>query len=54
MDEFWYDYIKPNGQDNAKKCYMDADSFKFQIKTKIFIQTSHIMSKKKKISRSKL
>ena len=29
MDEFWYDYIKPNGQDNAKKCYMDADSFKF-------------------------
>ena len=25
--EFWYDYIKPKYQDNAKLCYMDIDSF---------------------------
>ena len=27
MYEFWYDYIKPKYQDNAKLCYMDTDSF---------------------------
>ena len=26
--EFWYDYIKPKYQNNAKICYMDTDSFK--------------------------
>ena len=27
MYEFWYDYIKPKYQNNAKLCYMDTDSF---------------------------
>ena len=31
--EFWYDYIKPKYQDNAKLCYMDTDSFIIRIKT---------------------
>ena len=34
MYEFWYDYIKPKYQDNAKLCYMDTDSFIINIKTK--------------------
>ena len=33
MYEFWYDYIKPKYQDNAKLCYMDTDSFIIHIKT---------------------
>ena len=33
MYEFWYDYIKPKYQHNAKLCYMDADSFVINIKT---------------------
>ena len=36
MYEFWYDYIKPKYQDNAKLCYMDTDSFIINIKTKDF------------------
>ena len=36
MCEFWYDYIKPNYQNNAKLCYMDTDSFIIQIKTDNF------------------
>ena len=36
MYEFWYDYIKPKHQDNAKLCYMDTDSFIIDIKTKDF------------------
>ena len=31
--EFWYDYIKPKYQYNAKLCYMDTDSFIIHIKT---------------------
>ena len=31
--EFWYDYIKPKYQDNAKLCYMDTDRFNIHIKT---------------------
>ena len=27
MYEFWYDYIEPNNQNNAKLCYVDTDSF---------------------------
>ena len=27
MCEFWYDYIKPKYQNNAKLCYIDIDSF---------------------------
>ena len=33
MYEFWYDCIKPKYQNNAKLCYMDADSFIIHIKT---------------------
>ena len=33
---FWYDYIKPKYQDNAKLCYMDTDSFIINIKTEDF------------------
>ena len=32
MYEFWYDYIKPKYQNNAKLCYMDIDSFISNIK----------------------
>ena len=34
--EFWYDYIKPKYQNNAKLCYMHTDSFIIQIKTDDF------------------
>ena len=27
MYKFWYDYIKPKYQENAKLCYMDTNSF---------------------------
>ena len=30
--EFWYDYIRPKYQSNAKLCYMDTDSFIIYIK----------------------
>ena len=33
MYEFWYDYIKPNYQDNTKLCYMDTISFIIHIRT---------------------
>ena len=33
MYEFWYDYIKPKCQNNAKLCYMDTDSFIIYTKT---------------------
>ena len=36
MHDFWYDYIKPKYQDNAKLCYMDIDSFIIYIKTEDF------------------
>ena len=32
MYEFWYDYIKPKYQDNAKLCYVDTESFVILIK----------------------
>ena len=31
--EFWYDYVKPKGGEQAKLCYMDTDSFIVYIKT---------------------
>ena len=34
MYNFWYDYIKPKYQYNAKLCYMDTDSFIKHIKAK--------------------
>ena len=36
MYEFWYDYIKPKYQNNAKLCYTDTDSFIIPIKTEDF------------------
>ena len=36
MYEFWYDYIKPKYQNNAKLCYMDTDGFIIYVE-KIYI-----------------
>ena len=36
MYEFWYEYIKPKYQNNAKLFYMDTDSFITHIKTEDF------------------
>ena len=36
MYEFWYDYMKPTYNDNAKLCYMNTDSFVMNIKTNDF------------------
>ena len=33
MYGFWYDYIEPKYQKNAKLCYMETDSFIIHIKT---------------------
>ena len=38
MYEFWYDYVKPKHQDNAKLCDMDTDSFIINIKTEDFYE----------------
>ena len=38
MYEFWYDYVKPKYQENAKLCYMDTDSFIINIKTEDFYE----------------
>ena len=38
MYEFWYDYIKPKYQNNAKLCYMDIESFIIYIKTEDFYE----------------
>ena len=38
MYDFWYDYIKPKFQNNAKLCYMDTDSFVIHIKTEDFYE----------------
>ena len=32
MHEFWYDYIKPKYQNNARLWYMDTDSFIIYVK----------------------
>ena len=34
MCEFWYDYVKPKHQNNAKLLYMDTDSLIIYTKTK--------------------
>ena len=44
--KFWYDYLKPKYQENAKLCYMDTDSFIVYIKQKIFMKTLPMMLKK--------
>ena len=33
MYEFWNDYVKPKYDENAKRCYMDTDSFTVHVKT---------------------
>ena len=33
MYEFWYDYVKPKYEQNAKLCYMDTENFIIHIKT---------------------
>ena len=33
MYEFWYDYVKPKYDENAKLCYMDTDSVLVHVKT---------------------
>ena len=38
MYEFWWDYIKPKYQNNAKLCYMDSDSFVIHIKPEDFYE----------------
>ena len=38
MYEFWYDYVKPKYQNNAKLRYMDTDSFIISIKTEGFYE----------------
>ena len=47
MYEFWYDYIKPKYQDNAKLCYMDTDSFIIHIKTEyVYEELAHDVEKR--------
>ena len=38
MDEFWYNYIRPKYQSNAKLRYMDTDRFAIHIKTESFYE----------------
>ena len=33
MYEFWYDYVKPKYDKNAKICYMETDSLIAHVKT---------------------
>ena len=39
MYKFWYDYIKPKYQNNAKLCYMDTGSLIINIKTEDFYES---------------
>ena len=32
MHKFWYDYVKPKYDENAKLCYIDRDNFIVYIK----------------------
>ena len=36
MYEFWYDYVKPKFDEEAKLCYMDTDSLIVYIKRDIY------------------
>ena len=38
MYEFWYDYIRPKYQNNAKLWYIDTDSNIINIKTEGFLR----------------
>ena len=46
MYEFWYDYVKPKYENNAKLCYMDTWMLLFILKLKVFIKILQIMLKK--------
>ena len=46
MYEFWYDYIKPKYQNDAKLCYKDTDSFIIYIKTEEVYKVLQMMLKK--------
>ena len=37
MSKFWYDYVNPKHGGNAKRCYMDTESFIFHVNT-IYLQ----------------
>ena len=50
MYEFWYDYVKPNYQQNTKLCYMDTDSFIIHIKTEDIYEDMLMTLKKDLIS----
>ena len=38
MYKFWYDYVKPKYENNAKLCYMDTESFTIHIKIENFYE----------------
>ena len=44
MYEFWYHYVNPKYDENAKLCYMDTDSFIVHINTDVFTITLQKMS----------
>ena len=46
MHEFWYDYIIPKYQDNAKLCYVDTDSFIINIKTDFYEDIANDVEKR--------
>ena len=38
MYEFWYGHLKPIYEDNLGLCYIDTDSFIFQLETEDFYE----------------
>ena len=42
MYEFWYDYVKPKHDENAKLCYMDTDSFIVWDSFIVYVKTEDI------------
>ena len=46
MHKFWYDYIKPKYQNNAKLCYMDMDRLILILNLKISMRILLMMLKK--------
>ena len=46
MYEFWYDYVKPKYQSNAKLCYKDKIALLFIIKLRMFMKILQMMLKK--------
>ena len=44
--EFWYDYVKPKYQNNAKLSYIDTGSFIINIKTEDFMEILQMLLKK--------